>query len=149
MRERKVESYKELAAVLEAEVVELQERLRQTEADGAEIAQLAGRNELALREEIARLENRIPAGRPYCVGCKFQAMLLTIAWGGLFGETRFAKYLMSSGSDWMNDIGYFLAWFPVLFAAADWAVQAFCWHTAWVTWRNNDITRAIVRWLNG
>jgi hypothetical protein len=97
---------------------DFEERLRQAEVDGAEIAARAEQTEATLRAEIAQLTNEVSqASQHRCVWCRWKDMILAIVWcffASWFWHANFCPCI--DPPEWLQLSGVAFAMTPAIVA---------------------------------
>ena len=135
-----------LVESLEAQVAELQQMLQQAEADGAEIARNSDQTIVELEAANRRLQEE--SNPVYCRGCEKKrrqaAAVLTLFWLNMYiGDLEITKKTETPGEFFGTLIMIFLPFFLVV---CRWYVLLYLKRYNYRGWKDNDITRGIMRW---
>ncbi len=142
-------------------VVELHERLEQREAQGEQLADALDdlRREFAAYRQTAETKiaqmsrnagrhSAVPnGGGLFCRGCEWKRRILALIAAWPIAGLWFSHLAWGESEAWQNLFGVILSASPLLGVLVRWRWLLFSRKYAWVSWRDNDIYRAIAaRW---
>jgi hypothetical protein len=133
---------------LEAELADVEAQLRLAEQDGAELAALAEQTIAELRSEIATLKKRGMQGAgPLCRPCHRKREIIAVLFGAIFLAIWFRINPPSQAEGSLTCLGIYLAFVPLFCVCVYWWQALFVRKYAWRSWKDNDIYREIMSWL--
>jgi hypothetical protein len=145
-----VERYqsKQQSPIANEAVAALEEKLREAEQDGAEIALRAQQTEQQLSDEIARLMKEVADRDPlYCRRCERKRRILAViayfpiavAWVG---------YWLLRKEQGIAALGGVPAYIPLVVVVLRWNWLLFKRRNAWVSIRDNNVYRKAQAWFS-
>jgi len=146
-------------------LAEMQERLEQRERHAEQLADalddLREKFEAYRQNAEAQIQKlrgqpakqRQPAapstGGPMCRGCEWKRRILAVIAAWAIARVWFSHLQWSRAEPWQNAVGVALSASLLLGVLLRWGYLLFKRKYSWVTWRDNDIYRAIAERWNG
>lgn len=126
-------------------VAELEEQLEGARRDGDELA-----DELRRKDAVIEEYRKAERGRQRaCRSCESKRRVIALLSGGAILAGWFYEYPAQKVTYTWTGYGLLLASAPVVFLVCRWAVIQFKRRNHWVTWRDNDVFRAVASRWNG
>jgi hypothetical protein len=130
----------------------LREEVARLERDGARLARAFNQAKETiekLQQQLAGQQGGFQNAGKFCRGCEWKRRILALIAAWPIAAFWFSHYPWSDAENWQRWFGVLLAAAPLLIVLARWRLLLFKRKYSWVTWRDNDIYRAVAEKWNG